>query len=100
MALDVAAPAKDDESGVAGGDLQQHLQLEACDGKYLTRQEILLLELFQSFHQVRARRFVLLSLTCDSRESESCRLLMVSTLSLSLRICMCTRDRTAVRARR
>ncbi|KAG7380777.1 hypothetical protein PHYPSEUDO_006778 [Phytophthora pseudosyringae] len=36
--------AKDDEPN----ELQQHLQLEAFGGKYLTTQEILLLQLFQS----------------------------------------------------
>ncbi|POM75761.1 Putative cell-cell adhesion protein [Phytophthora palmivora] len=36
--------AKDDELN----ELQQHLQLEAFEGKYLTSQEILLLQLFQS----------------------------------------------------
>ncbi|TDH70130.1 hypothetical protein CCR75_003981 [Bremia lactucae] len=37
-------PAKDDEQN----ELQQHLQLEAYSGKYLTAQEIILLQLFQS----------------------------------------------------
>lgn len=37
-------PARDDELH----ELQQHLQLEAFGGKYLTAQEILLQQLFQS----------------------------------------------------
>ncbi|KAL4111654.1 hypothetical protein PRIC1_003332 [Phytophthora ramorum] len=47
MAKDEAVavePAKDDEPN----ELQQHLQLEAFSGKYLTAQEILLLQLFQA----------------------------------------------------
>lgn len=45
--------AKDEGDASQLQDLQQHLQLDAYDGKYLTKQEILLLELFQSFHAVR-----------------------------------------------
>lgn len=40
------------EEAAALGELQQHLQLEAHEGKYLTRQEILLLELFHAFAAV------------------------------------------------
>ncbi|TYZ64653.1 hypothetical protein PybrP1_003111 [[Pythium] brassicae (nom. inval.)] len=43
-ATEVAAAAKDEDA--ASSALQTHLQLDACDGKFLTRQEILLLELF------------------------------------------------------
>ncbi|RLN44650.1 hypothetical protein BBJ28_00018358 [Nothophytophthora sp. Chile5] len=50
VAMTTAPPreAAKEEDG-ALNELQQHLQLEAYDGKYLTAQEILLLELFQSF---------------------------------------------------
>lgn len=56
MTADVAH-VKDEgvkEEEVTLNDLQQHLQLDAFDGKYLTKQEILLLELYQSFTSVRA----------------------------------------------
>lgn len=48
MAKDEVAvePPKDDERALH--ELQQHLQLEAFDGKYLTAQEILLTQLFHS----------------------------------------------------
>ncbi|OWY91938.1 hypothetical protein PHMEG_00039251, partial [Phytophthora megakarya] len=50
---DVAVEAvKDDELH----ELQQHLQLEAFGGKYLTSQEILLLQLFQSADAASARK--------------------------------------------
>lgn len=52
-AADVTASAAKEEDVSQLQDLQQHLQLDAFDGKYLTKQEILLLELFQSFHAVR-----------------------------------------------
>lgn len=62
-AADVAAK-EEDASQLQ--DLQQHLQLDAFDGKYLTKQEILLLELFQSFHAVCHDSSLLLSLyLCD-----------------------------------
>lgn len=51
-AADVTAAKEEDASHLH--DLQTHLQLDAFDGKYLTKQEILLLELFQSFHAVRS----------------------------------------------
>ncbi|KAJ0396670.1 hypothetical protein P43SY_007160 [Pythium insidiosum] len=42
-----AAPATQEELSTAN-TLQQHLQLQACDGKYVTSQEILLLELYKA----------------------------------------------------
>jgi hypothetical protein len=47
-----AAAAKEEENSLHA--LQQHLQLEAFDGKYLTSQEILLLQLYQSLQPVRS----------------------------------------------
>ncbi|KAF1336621.1 31 kda chloroplastic-like, partial [Globisporangium splendens] len=47
MMADVVPATKDEDATLS--DLQQHLQLEVCDGKYLTKQESLLLELYQSF---------------------------------------------------
>ncbi|KAG2524163.1 hypothetical protein BBO99_00004921 [Phytophthora kernoviae] len=44
----VAVEQPKDDEGSALNELQQHLQLESFDGKYLTTQEILLLQLFQS----------------------------------------------------
>lgn len=57
MAKEVGAVVADAPRELSGGvkdedaslrELQQHLQLEPFDGKYLTKQEILLLELFSS----------------------------------------------------
>lgn len=48
MPTSAAEPVKDDEHN----ELQQHLQLEAFGGKYLTAQEILLVQLFQSAAEV------------------------------------------------
>ncbi|CEG39989.1 31 kda chloroplastic-like [Plasmopara halstedii] len=48
MQTSAVEPVKDDEHNA----LQQHLQLEAFRGKYLTAQEILLVQLFQSETEV------------------------------------------------
>lgn len=52
-AAEVAGVAKDEDA--ASSALQTHLQLDACDGKFLTRQEILLLELFGAASAVTVR---------------------------------------------
>jgi hypothetical protein len=61
MAKEAAGPvmaadaARDEDASLR--ELQQHLQLEPFDGKYLTKQEILLLELFSAAAGVRVRPF-------------------------------------------
>lgn len=48
-----ADAARDEDASLR--ELQQHLQLEPFDDKYLTKQEILLLELFSAAAGVRVR---------------------------------------------
>lgn len=45
----MVAEAKDEVAEDPVSELQQHLQLEAVDGRYLTKQEMLLVEMYQSF---------------------------------------------------
>lgn len=45
----MVAEAKDEVTEDPVSELQQHLQLEAVDGRYLTKQEMLLVEMYQSF---------------------------------------------------
>lgn len=51
MAKVSAGPADGEDASLRA--LQQHLQLEAHEGKYLTKQEILLLALFAPLSPVR-----------------------------------------------